>query len=186
MTVDNFEEVTVSRRPIFKGKIIEVVVDDVKLPSGEMSQRELVFHNGAVGIMAVTSDDKIVLVEQFRKPLEKTVLEIPAGKIEIGETCYQERARRELEEETSYAAANWTLISKFATAPGFSNERLYLYEATQLKKVADPLPQDDDELIVCHELTLAEAKDAIKSGWIDDAKTIIAIQHWEIQSLKDK
>ena len=82
---DKFAEVTTKREVVYKGAIIDVVVDDVLLPNGETSKRELVFHNGAVGIIPITKEGKIVLVKQFRKALEKSILEIPAGKIEKNE-----------------------------------------------------------------------------------------------------
>ena len=81
-----FYEKTISTQPIFAGKVIRVQVDEVELPDGKMAKRELVKHSGAVGILAITPEQKIVLVRQFRKPLEKTILEIPAGKLESERT----------------------------------------------------------------------------------------------------
>lgn len=184
MKFEEFEEKTVKRDTIFSGHIIELVVDDVQLPSGEMAKRELVFHNGAVGIIAITDQERILLVKQFRKPLEKVILEIPAGKIDTTDGDTLETAKRELEEETSQQAKNWEFVYEFSSAPGFTNEILYLYKATGLVKVANPLPQDEDELIELHELTLEEAKAAIASGEIYDAKTILAIHYWELESLR--
>lgn len=180
MEFSDFEETTIHRRDVFKGKIIDLVVDDVQLPSGETSQRELVFHQGAVGILAITAEEKIVLVRQFRKPLERVLLEIPAGKIEPAEDDYCLTAARELEEETGFQAETLDLIMTFATSPGFANEILYLYEASDLVKVENPLPPDEDELIELVFLSLEEAQTAIKSGEIYDAKTILAIQHWQL------
>lgn len=180
----DFEEVTLTRQSIFKGKIIDVVLDEVRLPSGEMGTRELVFHQGAVGIVPLTEDERLVLVRQFRKPLEKVMLEIPAGKLETTDSSHLATAQRELEEETGFQATNWRELTEFASSPGFANEILYLYEATNLTKVNNPLPQDEDELIELVYLTLEEAKSAIKSGEIYDAKTIIAVQHWELTRLR--
>lgn len=184
MKFEEFEEKTVTRKTLFTGHIIELAVDDVQLPNGEMAKRELVFHNGAVGIIALTDDQRILLVRQFRKPLEKVILEIPAGKIDTTDGDTLETAKRELEEETSYQGKNWEFVMEFSSAPGFTNEILYIYQATDLVKVANPLPQDEDELIELHSLTLEEAKAAIASGEIYDAKTILAIQHWELMSLR--
>lgn len=180
----DFEEVTLARKQLFKGKIIEVVIDDVRLPSGETGTRELVFHSGAVGIIPLTADDRLVLVRQFRKPLERVLLEIPAGKLETTDASLLTTAKRELEEETGFQASNWRELTEFSTSPGFANEILYLYEATNLTKVNHPLPQDEDELIEVVYLTLEEAKTAITSGEIYDAKTIIAVQHWELTRLR--
>ena len=176
---DKFEEVTTKRDVIFEGKIIDVVLDDVKLPNGEMSKRELVFHNGGVGILAITNENKIILVKQYRKALEKSILEIPAGKIEKNETDPLGTARRELEEETAYQAENFTEFSRFITSPGFSNEELVLYHATGLTKVDNPLPQDEDEFLEIVEYNLDEVKSKIATGEICDAKTLYAVLYWE-------
>lgn len=179
---DKFEEKTIRRETIYNGKIIDVVVDDVLVPNGKMAKRELVFHHGGVGILAITKEEKMILVKQFRKPLEKSILEIPAGKIEKDETDPLGTAKRELEEETTYQAGSIKEIAKFVPSPGFSNELLYLYEARDLVKVANPLPQDEDEFLELIEVSLEEAKEKVASGEICDAKTMYAILYWEIKS----
>lgn len=182
----DFEEKTVSREVIFKGHVIELVVDDVRLPDGRESQRELILHRGAVGILALTPDNQLILVEQYRKALERTLLEIPAGKLEVADLSPAECASRELEEETGYRAEKMTLLYSLHGSPGFSNEVLHLFEGTDLVKVDNPLPQDEDELIQLHFLSLQEAVAAVQSGKITDAKTIIAIQHWQLKQQNDK
>lgn len=177
--IENFKETTLQREVIYEGKIIQVCVDDVRLPNGELAKRELVFHQGAVGILAVTKEDRIVLVKQYRKPLDRIILEIPAGKIEKGETDPLLTATRELEEETYYQCDQLELIADFVTSPGFSNERLYLYQGTGLQRVENPLPRDEDEFLEIVELTLSEAKSEILAGNICDAKTMYAILYWE-------
>ncbi len=108
-TLNKFEEKTIHSQEIFNGKIIKLQVDEVKLPNGKMAKREIVKHPGAVGIIPITSDGKILMVEQFRKPLERSLLEIPAGKLEQGEEP-DITAARELEEETGFRANhNWTI-----------------------------------------------------------------------------
>ncbi len=179
---DKFEEKTISREILYNGKIIDVVVDDVLTPNKKKAKRELVFHNGGVGILAITKEEKMILVKQFRKSVEKSLLEIPAGKIEKDETDPLGTAKRELEEETAYQAENMKEIARFFPSPGFSNELLYLYEATDLVKVDNPLPQDEDEFLELIEVSLEEAKEKVASGEICDAKTMYAILYWEIQS----
>ncbi|MDU5335981.1 NUDIX hydrolase [Enterococcus sp.] len=177
----DFEEKTLNRKELFKGKIIEVYLDDVALPMGGTAKRELVFHHGGVGIIPITKENKIIMVKQFRKPLEKVVLEIPAGKIDPGEGQHPEKtALRELEEETGYRTEKLTYINEMYLSPGFSNEKLYIYAATDLVKVENPRPQDDDEVLELYELTLEEAKQAIQEGSICDAKTIFAVNYWEL------
>ncbi|GFH42526.1 ADP-ribose pyrophosphatase [Lactococcus hodotermopsidis] len=182
MKFEDFEEKTISRKDIFKGHVINVKFDRVALPGnrGE-APRELVFHNGAVAVLAITANNKIVLVRQFRKALEKVIYEIPAGKLEIGENADPQAAMlRELEEETGLTSENVSKIAEFYTAPGFSNEIIHLYQAKELVRVPNPRPQDADEILVRYEVTLDEAKALIKSGDIADAKTILAIQYWEL------
>ncbi|WP_291292183.1 NUDIX hydrolase [Enterococcus sp.] len=185
LTYKDFEEKTISRKEIFHGKIIDVVVDDVALPNGGTSKRELVFHPGGVAVIAITEEDKMVFVRQFRKPLEKVILEIPAGKIDPGEGAQPElTGARELEEETGYQAGEMEHVNSMYLSPGFANEVLHLFHAKQLRKVENPLPQDEDEVLEVYELTMEEAKAAIAEGTICDAKTIFAIQFWELLELK--
>ena len=185
LTYKDFEEKTIVRNEIFHGKIIDVVVDDVALPNGGTSKRELVFHPGGVAVIAVTEENKMIFVRQFRKPLEKVILEIPAGKIDPGEGAQPElTGARELEEETGYRASTLEHVHSMYLSPGFANEVLDLFHAKQLQKVENPLPQDEDEVLEVYELTMKEAKAAIADGTICDAKTIFAIQFWELLELK--
>ena len=177
-----FEEKTLSRKEIYKGPIFQLVQDQVELPSGKGSaQRDLIFHNGAVCVLAVTPENKIVLVKQYRKAIEKVSYEIPAGKLEVGENADPEAAAlRELEEEAAYTG-KLSLVYDFYSAIGFCNERLKLYLARDLTKVENPRPQDEDETLELLEVSLDQAKELIQSGHICDAKTIMAIQYWELQ-----
>lgn len=177
-----FEEKTISRKEIYKGPIFQLVQDQVELPEGKgRAQRDLIFHNGAVCVLAVTSTNKIVLVKQYRKAIEKVSYEIPAGKLEIGENTDPEAAAlRELEEETAYSG-KLRLLYDFYSAIGFCNERLRLYIASNLEKVENPRPQDEDETLELLEVSMDEALSLIQSGDICDAKTIMAIQYWQLQ-----
>lgn len=172
-----FEEKTIQRQSIFKGHIFEVAVDDVELPDGGLAKRELIFHKGAVCVLALTPEGKLILVKQYRKAIERLSIEIPAGKLEIGEAGSEEAAAlRELEEETGYTTENLTLLYDFYSAIGFCNERLRLYLADDLVRVENPRPKDADEFIELMEVSLEEALSLIASGEICDAKTIMAIQ----------
>lgn len=185
MNFEEFEEKTISRKQIFKGRIIDVVVDEVSLPNGQTSTRELVFHPGGVAIIPITMDNKMIMVKQFRKPMEKVLLEIPAGKIDCGEQqSPKEAAERELEEETGYRANTFTFLTSMYVSPGFADELLHIYYAEDLEKVANPRPQDDDEILELYTVTLEEAKAEIDRGLICDAKTIFAVQYWELHQLK--
>lgn len=176
-----FEEKTINRKEIFKGHIFDVVVDDVQLPNGKISKRELVFHKGAVCVLALTSDGKMILVKQYRKAIERTIYEIPAGKLELGEEdTLEDAALRELEEETGYSSDKLTLLADFYSAIGFCNERIRLYLADNLIKVENPRPMDEDEVIELYEVTLEEALSLVASGDICDAKTIMAVQYLQL------
>lgn len=177
-----FEEKTIRRETIYEGKIFTVAVDDVELPNDlGQAKRELIFHRGAVCVLAVTPEYKIILVKQYRKAIERLSLEIPAGKLEMGEAGSEKAAAlRELEEETGYTAENLDLLYDFYSAIGFCDERLRLYVAKGLTKVEHPREKDADETIEILYLTLEEAKQAIAAGEIVDAKTIIAIQYFEL------
>lgn len=172
--MDIYEEKTLTSTEIYKGKIISLRIEEVELPNGKTAQRELIKHPGAVAILAITADEKIVLVEQFRKALDRSLVEIPAGKIEPGEDP-ETTAIRELEEETGYSATEFTYIQSFATSPGFADEIIHLYLAMGLKKVDNPAAGDDDEFINLLEASIAEAEEMMASTKIYDAKTAFAI-----------
>lgn len=179
-------ETTLTRKQIFQGTMLELVVDDVRLPDGNTARRELIFHPGAVGIIPfVAQQNKLILVKQFRKPLEKVTLEIPAGKIDTAEERLAplKTAQRELEEETAFVAETWQLLTKMYVSPGYSNECLYLYLAEGLTKVAAPREQDVDEFLELVELTLEEAQQAALAGLICDAKTLFALQYLQMRQL---
>lgn len=178
--MNKFEERTIGTTPIFSGKVIKVQVDEVALPNGATSKRELVKHPGAVAVIAVTNEGKIVLVEQYRKAMEKTLVEIPAGKLEPGEAP-EMTAVRELEEETGYICDEIKLIASFYTSPGFADEIVYLYEATGLKQKEDKAALDEDEFVELMEITLEEALQLIEEQRIHDAKTIMAVQYLQLK-----
>ena len=177
-----FEEKTVQRTEIYQGPIFKVVQDQVELPEGKgQAQRDLIFHNGAVAVIAITSENKMILVKQYRKAIEATSYEIPAGKLEVGENADPHAAAlRELEEETGYTG-QLELVYDFYSAIGFCNEKIKLYKASQLTKVENPRPQDEDETLQLFEVSLEEAHQLLQKGDICDAKTIMALQYWEMQ-----
>jgi ADP-ribose pyrophosphatase len=176
----NLHEKTLQTKQIYSGKIISVQLDQVELPDGKKGEREIVKHPGAVGIIPFTKDGKMVVVRQFRKPLEKVIYEIPAGKLEPGEDP-QACAIRELEEETGYTTQEITFITSFYTSPGFANELLYLYEAEALEEgQAKP---DDDEFVEMSHITLEEGLELMKNEQIHDAKTAFALIYWQNKQL---
>lgn len=169
-----FEEKTIHSTPIFNGRIISLKVDEVSLPNGGTSNREIVNHPGAVAVIALTDDNKLILVEQYRKALERSIIEIPAGKLEKGEEPL-ETAKRELEEETGYEAGEMIYLQSFATSPGFADEIIHLYVARNLVVVEEKKQLDEDEFVELMEVTIEEAEELVAKGKIYDAKTAFAV-----------
>lgn len=167
-----FEEKTLSSEYLYKGKIINLRKDEVEIVSGRTSFREIVEHNGGVGLAVMTDQGKMVLVRQFRKPLERDILEIPAGKIEPSEDPMV-TAARELKEETGYTGENFELIGKIYPSVGYTTELIYLYICTGLTPGETEF--DESESIEVEEYDLAELYEMAMSGKIEDAKTLVAI-----------
>jgi ADP-ribose pyrophosphatase len=165
-------EKEVGREVKFSGRLLTLRVDTVELPHGKKTTREVVEHPGAVAVVAVTQDNELVLVRQYRKPAEQLTLELPAGclkKGEAGVNC----ARRELEEETGFYARKITkLCSGFAT-PGYSNEIIHLYLAEDMNRMqAKP---DEDELLEIELVDIEVCVEMVKQGKINDLKTMLGI-----------
>ena len=171
----DFGEKTLTSASIYNGKVIDVVRDEVEISTGRHSFREVVKHSGGVVIVAVkkrSDDPTILLVKQFRYPIKQVVYELPAGKLEKGEAP-DFACKRELEEETGYRAANWQSLGYINTSPGFCDEKLYLYLASDLEFVGEH--PDEGEIIKAYEYKLSDVKKMILNGEINDAKTICAI-----------
>lgn len=169
-----FEEKTTQTTSVFRGKVISLQVDDVILPNGKSAKREIIKHPGAVAIIPITAEGKLVLVEQYRKALERSIIEIPAGKIDPGEEPAN-TARRELEEETGYGTRDLKYLQSFATSPGFADEIIHVYVAKDLYVLDEKAPLDEDEFINLLEVTLEEAQEMVKDQRIYDAKTAFAV-----------
>ena len=166
------KETTVSSDLIYTGKTIQLRVDTVEVPNKGYQKREIIEHNGAVAIVAITEDNKIVLVKQYRKAIEQFLYELPAGKVEIGETPL-DCAIRELKEETGYSVDSLKLIHKYYTTPGFSNQLVFIYLAKGLTPGESKL--DEDEFLEVHEIDKDEVYNMIARNEIEDAKTSIGM-----------
>lgn len=163
-----------SNEEVFSGRLLKVQRDHVTLPNGNDTTREYIRHPGAVAIVPVLSDGRVVLVKQCRYPLETLLWEIPAGKLDHGEAEDQDEcARRELSEETGYEAKNWQRLVSIATTPGFSDEIIHLYKAWDLVKYAQHT--DEDEFIGVKAFTAEQIKTMIACGELYDAKTLCAL-----------
>lgn len=160
--------------PVYDGVIFKVTKDEVDI-KGTTYRRDIVHHNGGVGILAI-QNDKLLFVKQYRYAVQEETIEIPAGKLEQGEVPY-DSALRELEEESGYTTNTLHTLAQVYSTPGFCNEKLYLYWCNELIKVEHPLPMDEDEDIEIIWMDVEEAYQKVESGEITDAKTIIAIQY---------
>ncbi|MBR3942867.1 MAG: NUDIX hydrolase [Clostridia bacterium] len=156
----------------FSGDVLTVRVDDVELPGGVTSKREVIQHNGAVGIVPVTEKREVLLVRQYRSASKKIMLELPAGKLEKGEDPF-DCGLRELEEETGFSAGKMEKLISYFSSPAILEEILHLYIAFDLKPGKVNL--DEDEFLECVKLPLTDIKQMILNGEIQDAKTIIGI-----------
>ncbi len=173
-SMKKFEEKTTKTTPIYDGRIVKLQVYDVMLPNGQVAKREIIKHPGAVAVIAVTDEGKLVLVEQYRKALERSIVEIPAGKLEPGEEPAM-TARRELEEETGYGAHSLTYLQTFATSPGFADEVIHLYVAKDLYIIDNKAALDEDEFVELLEVSLEVAQSMVADQRIFDAKTAFAV-----------
>ena len=166
-----FEEKTISTEMIYKGAILNLRRDKVTVENGT-SYREIIEHNGGAVLAAVTDEGKMVMVRQYRKPAERVMLEVPAGKIDPGETPF-ETACRELKEETGYTPGEVKYLTEFYPSVGYSEEVLYLYLCTGL--TAGETCPDENEALDVLEMDVEELYEMVMRAEIRDAKTIIAI-----------
>jgi ADP-ribose pyrophosphatase len=168
----NYYEETINEERKYSGNIINVNKATVVLPNGKEATRDIVRHPGASVVVPIADNGELLLVKQYRKACEMVSLELPAGKLDNGEDpgiC----AGRELTEETGYKAGNMRKVMDIHSTPGFSDEVLHMYVATELKEdVACP---DEDEFISCGRYTIDECIRMVTMGRITDAKTIIGI-----------
>ncbi len=167
----SFNEKTISSEIKYKGKILNLRIDTVGSVNGE-STREIVEHSGGAVVLPLFPNKNVIMIRQFRKPIERDVLEIPAGKIEQGESP-EETAFRELHEETGYMAKNMTLLTKMYPSVGYSEELLYIYLATDLEPGETDFDENED--IDSYSYHIDDLHEMVMEGKIQDAKTQVAI-----------
>ena len=174
--MDKFFEKTISSEIVYKGRIFNIKHDEIELSNGAKSYRDIILHPGGVVIVAQKAD-KILLVKQYRYAISQAIYELPAGKLEPNEDPL-EAAKRELREETGYIAQKWESLGYINTTAGICNERLYLFKA----EITDFVGQkpDENEIIEYYEFDKNKVFDMIKSGEINDAKTICGLMRSEL------
>ena len=156
----------------FKGKIVNLRVDDALLPNGNIAKREIVEHNGGVMVAPLDNEDNLYFVKQFRYPYMEIVTELPAGKLEKGEDSF-EAGKRELKEETGAVANKYVSLGQLYPTPGYCGEIIHMYLATELS-FGEQNP-DDDEFLEVYKIPLAKAVEMVLSGELKDSKTQTAI-----------
>jgi ADP-ribose pyrophosphatase len=170
------KETRVSSARQFVGNIISVHLDQVRLPDGRLAGRECVLHPGGAAVLAVTTEQQVILVRQHRYVCGRDLLELPAGKLDAGEEpelC----AQRELAEETPYTAGAVQLLHAFYSSPGFCNEKIYLFWAQDVR-ANSVLQPDDGELLEVVLLNVQQVREALAQQRIEDGKTLVALYWW--------
>ena len=164
----------VRSKVIYKGKVATLSLDTFRKPNGDSYIRETIRHPPSVVILPVFDDGRVALIRQFRHAVNGIIYEIPAGTCEPGEPSLA-CAKRELMEEAGYTGSRWKRLCRFYPAPGISTERMDLFTASGLKKLAKPVPMDKDEQITVHPVSARQALRLVRRNRIVDAKSIIGI-----------
>ncbi|RYL93353.1 NUDIX hydrolase [Sporolactobacillus sp. THM19-2] len=180
---DRLTEQKTDSKELFRGEIVHLFLDTVALPDGRSATREVVKHPGAVAIIAVNDQGKLLLVRQYRYPLDGIIYEIPAGKLEPGENP-DHSAHRELEEETGYQCTQLEKVASFYSSPGFSDELLHIYFTDTLTPGRQHL--DDDEFLEVCAVSLEEAERMVVEHQIADAKSVYAVQYLRLLALQGR
>ncbi len=167
---------TVSSKTIYEGKIFTIKQDEIILPNGKTATRDILEHNGACAMLPIDKDGNIILVRQYRHPIKKSILELPAGKLDPGEEP-EECAIRELEEEIGYKSNDFSFMFKTDIAVGYSSEVIHIYLAKDLVATGQSL--DEDEFLDIEKYTLEQTLEMIKSGEITDSKTIAGVLYYK-------
>ncbi len=169
----DLREQMVSSQTIFEGKIVKVTLDQARLPDGRLAEREVVYHPGGVAVLALEEDGTVYLVRQFRYPIQRELLELPAGKLDHGtQEDHLLGAKRELSEETGLEASDWTYLGSALASPGFCDEELHMYLARGLRKTGQHL--DEDEFLDVVAMPFDQLASQVMDGTITDAKTVAA------------
>ncbi|MES2297767.1 MAG: NUDIX hydrolase [Pseudomonadota bacterium] len=166
----HLKETRVDGEIVYEGSFLKLTRDRVALPNGHVAAREYILHPGAVVILPVLDDGRVLLERQFRYPLDRVFIEFPAGKIDAGEQALA-CAKRELQEETGYTASDWQFVCTIHNAIAYSDEHLDLFLARGL--VPGPAKLDEEEFLDTCTVSMDELMELVRSGQITDVKTVI-------------
>lgn len=172
MNNEKHQEQLIQSTEIYQGRVIKVTLDTVRLENGEEATRDVVHHFGGAAVAAIDENDNLIMVRQYRHPLQCEMLEIPAGKLEKNENPF-DAAKRELAEEAGIIAQNYTDLGYIVPTCGFCNEKIYIYGAKNLTKTSINL--DEDEFVSALKIPFNKAVEMCLSNEIVDGKTVAAI-----------
>lgn len=175
---DKLVEHKVTSQKVFSGRLLHVYFDEVRLPDGEMSTREWIKHPGASAVVPIFENGDVMMIKQFRYPMSQIFYEVPAGKIDAGETA-DSTAYRELQEEAGLSCKSYQYLGHYYPGIGYSDEIIHLYTAWDITSRAQKV--DDDEFVINERLPFKEAVEMVHSGEISDGKTMVALLrawHW--------
>lgn len=171
--IERLGETFVSSKIIYDGRILHLRDDSVTLPNGKEASREVIRHIGAVCVVPVTDDNRVIVERQFRYPINTIITEIPAGKLDSKDEDRLEAVKRELREETGYTADEWTFLGEYLPAPAYCDELIPMYMARGLHKGENDL--DEDEFLDVFTIPIEDLVKDIMDGKIRDGKTQLAV-----------
>ncbi len=172
------KETKLTSKKVYECSFMSLYEDEVILDNQKLSTRVYVKHPGGAAMLATTSDQKLILIKQFRYPLNEAIYEIPAGKMDIESESFKACAIRELEEETGYRSNEVSFLLQIYPCVGYSDEIIEIYRAKNAYKLENPRPQDSDENIEVYFFDKIQAKNLLINNLVKDGKTVFAIQSW--------
>lgn len=172
------KETKINSKKVYTCSFMDVYEDDVRLPDQRVTKRNYIKHPGGAAMLAITKDDKVILVKQYRYPLDEIIYEIPAGKMDIENESFKDCAIRELEEETGYQSKDVSFLYQVYPCVGYSDEKIEIYMAKNAYKVDKPIDKDKDEFIEVYLFTKEEIINLMSKNQIKDGKTLITLTNW--------
>ncbi|BCR36268.1 NUDIX hydrolase [Mariniplasma anaerobium] len=172
------KEIKINSKKVYTCSFMDVYEDDVRLPDQRVAKRNYIKHPGGAAMLAITKKDKVILIKQYRYPLDEIIFEIPAGKMDVKNESFRDCAIRELEEETGYYSKDVSFLYQVYPCVGYSDEKIEIFLAKDAYKVEKPIDKDVDEFIEVYLFSKQEAKNLLINNQIKDGKTLIALTNW--------